>query len=88
MWSPEPDWHYDVIDPKETVRCTGETRLGRRIFRCWRKGGHGTVNMERALVESCDVYFYKLGKKLAVDRMSEFAFASGFGKKTGIETPP
>jgi len=79
--------HYGMIDPQETVLCTGSTRLGRRVFRCWRKGGHGNVNLERALVESCDVYFYKMGKKLTVDRMAEFAKAVGFGRKTGIRLP-
>ena len=79
--------HYGMIDPQETVLCTGSTRLGRRVFRCWRKGGHGNVNLERALVESCDVYFYKMGKKLTVDRMAEFAKAVGFGHKTGIRLP-
>ena len=79
--------HYATIDPNETVLCTGATRLGRRVFRCWRKGGHGNVNLERALVESCDVYFYKQGKKLTVDRMAEFAQAVGFGHKTGIRLP-
>lgn len=79
--------HYGMIDPNETVFCSGSTKLGRRVFRCWRKGGHGNVDLRRALVESCDVYFYKLGKKLTVDRMSEFAFDVGFGKKTGIRLP-
>ncbi|WP_316898489.1 penicillin-binding protein 2 [Pseudodesulfovibrio indicus] len=79
--------HYGMIDPNETVFCSGSVKLGRRVFRCWRKGGHGKVNLRRALVESCDVYFYKQGKKLTVDRMSEFAFAAGFGKKTGIRLP-
>jgi penicillin-binding protein 2 len=79
--------HYGVIDPGETVFCPGFVKLGRRVFRCWRHGGHGKVDMNRALVESCDVYFYKLGKKLTVDRMSEFAKAVGFGEKTGIRLP-
>jgi len=79
--------HYGVIDPGETVFCPGFVKLGRRVFRCWRHGGHGKVDMNRALVESCDVYFYKLGKKLTVDRMSAFAKAVGFGKKTGIRLP-
>ena len=79
--------HYDMLDPNETVHCSGQIRLGRRVFRCWKKGGHGAVNLEKALVESCDVYFYKLGKKLTVDRMSEFARAVGFGKLTGIRLP-
>ena len=79
--------HYGVIDPSETVFCPGFVKLGRRVFRCWRHGGHGKVDMNRALVESCDVYFYKLGKKLTVDRMSAFAKAVGFGEKTGIRLP-
>lgn len=79
--------HYGVVEPKETVHCTGELALGSHVFRCWKRGGHGTVDFERALVESCDVYFYKLGMKLGVDRMSEYAKASGFGAPTGIDLP-
>lgn len=79
--------HYDMIDLEETVNCTGQVRLGRHVFRCWRKGGHGKTNLTKALVQSCDVYFYKLGKRLTVDRMSEFAQACGFGKPTGIRLP-
>lgn len=77
----------DMVDLNETVFCSGSLRLGRRVFGCWRKGGHGKVDFERALVESCDVYFYKLGKKLGVDRMSAFAMACGYGMKTGIQLP-
>jgi len=79
--------HYGLVDPKETVQCNGAVKLGRHVFRCWRKGGHGKVDFEKALVQSCDVYFYKLGMKLGVDRMSEFAKASGFGKLTNIRLP-
>ncbi|MGL1863089.1 MAG: penicillin-binding protein 2 [Pseudodesulfovibrio sp.] len=79
--------HYDMLDPKETIHCAGQIKLGRRVFRCWRKGGHGKVDLEKALVQSCDVYFYKMGKKLTVDRMSEFAQAVGFGKLTEIRLP-
>lgn len=76
-----------AIDPRETVTCTGEVALGNHVFRCWKKGGHGTVNLQRALVESCDVYFYKLGAKLGVDRVSAYAKAGGFGSPTGIDLP-
>ncbi|WP_243544424.1 penicillin-binding protein 2 [Pseudodesulfovibrio tunisiensis] len=78
---------YGAMDPRETVYCSGSTTLGRHVFRCWKKWGHGRVDLERALVESCDVYFYKLGKKLGVDRMSEFGAAAGFGRPTGINLP-
>ncbi|SNS20060.1 peptidoglycan glycosyltransferase [Humidesulfovibrio mexicanus] len=79
--------HYGVVDPKDTVTCTGEVALGSHVFRCWKHSGHGTVDMRRALVESCDVYFYRLGMKLGVDRMSAFAKACGFGSPTGIDLP-
>ncbi len=77
----------DMLNPAETVHCPGYVALGKHIFRCWRSGGHGTVNLKRALVESCDVYFYRLGMRLGVDRISKFAMACGFGKPTGIDLP-
>lgn len=79
----------DMLDPKETVNCTGAMKLGNHVFRCWRwrYGGHGKTDLEKALTESCDVYFYKLGKRLGVDRISEYAEACGFGERTGIMLP-
>ncbi|NDV22370.1 penicillin-binding protein 2 [Desulfovibrio sp. JC022] len=79
--------HYGVITPEDTVYCPGHMKLGKYVFRCWKKGGHGETNLEKSLVQSCDVYYYKLGKKLGVDRLSEYAFAAGFGKPTGISLP-
>ncbi|NDV27026.1 penicillin-binding protein 2 [Desulfovibrio sp. JC010] len=79
--------HYGMITPEDTVFCPGHMNLGKYTFRCWRKGGHGKTDLEKSLVESCDVYYYKLGKKLGVDRMSEYAFAAGYGKPTGIALP-
>ncbi len=75
------------IDPEATTFCNGAYRLGRRVFRCWKKGGHGHVDFMKALVSSCDVYFYQLGERLGVDRISRYAFASGFGEPTGIDLP-
>jgi penicillin-binding protein 2 len=75
------------VSPKETVFCSGETSLGNSIFRCWRRGGHGHVNMEKALVESCDVYFYHMGDRMGVDRIAAFASACGFGVPTTIDLP-
>lgn len=77
----------DNIDPAETVWCPGFLKYGRRVFRCWKRGGHGHTDLKKALVESCDVYFYKLGDRLGVDKMSDFAFKCGFGKPTGIDLP-
>jgi len=73
------------ISPGQEVSCTGSYRLGDRVFRCWRP--HGRVNMNRALVESCDTYFYQLGERLGVDQISSFALASGLGRRTGIDLP-
>jgi penicillin-binding protein 2 len=73
-----------VIDENTTVTCTGKIFLG-RIFRCWQRRGHGIVNLRRALVESCDVYFYEIGKRLGIDKIAEYATGFWLGKLTGIE---
>ncbi|WP_051694239.1 penicillin-binding protein 2 [Desulfohalovibrio reitneri] len=77
----------EKMDPGETVYCPGHYRLGRRVFRCWKKRGHGHMDLEQALVQSCDVYFYEWGHRLGVDRIEEFAKACGFGERTGISLP-
>ena len=73
-----------VIDTKTTFFCPGYYPFGDRVFRCWRKGGHGTVNVEKALAVSCDVFFYQTGQKLGVDRLARYANACGLGRRTGI----
>jgi len=73
-----------LVDPNRKIFCPGSFRLGRRTYRCWKKGGHGPVDMHRALVESCDVYFYHLGLELGIDRLAFFARGFGLGKSTGI----
>ncbi|MBP9532039.1 MAG: penicillin-binding protein 2, partial [Syntrophaceae bacterium] len=74
-----------VITPETRINCSGSFDLGNRTYRCWRKNGHGPVNLHRALVESCDVYFYTVGKKLGVDRIARYARKFGLGDVTGIE---
>jgi len=74
-----------LIDPEEHLVCNGVYRLGRRAFRCWKKQGHGKVDLHRALRESCDVYFYKLGKRLGVDTISRYARRMGLGRITGFD---
>ena len=74
-----------VIDPHTEVSCNGSFRLGKRVYRCWKKEGHGTVDLHKALVQSCDVYFYKLGLELGVNRLAYYARALGLGARTGIE---
>lgn len=57
----------------------------RHRFRCWRRGGHGTVNMEQAIVQSCDVYFYSLANQMGIDKLHGFLSTLGFGSRTGID---
>jgi penicillin-binding protein 2 len=73
-----------VIDVDTQVFCPGFYRFGNRTYRCWKKGGHGQVEILKALTESCDVYFYKVGELLGVDRLAWYAKASGLGVPTGI----
>jgi len=74
-----------LVDPHTEVYCGGSFRLGRRTYRCWKKEGHGTVDLHKALVQSCDVYFYKLGLELGVNRLAYYARSLGLGARTGIE---
>lgn len=74
----------EVLGLEDTAFCPGYYRYGDRIFRCWKRGGHGHVNVTDALAQSCDVYFYQAGQKLGVDRLAWYAKACGLGKLTGI----
>ncbi|MCX5837038.1 MAG: penicillin-binding protein 2 [Deltaproteobacteria bacterium] len=76
-----------LITPETTFYCNGTFDLGDRVFRCWQAKGHGNVNLHRAIVESCDVYFYNLGKLLGVDRIAAYARAFGLGAPLGIDLP-
>jgi len=73
-----------VIDENTEVYCPGFYRFGNRTYRCWKRGGHGQVKLNKAITESCDVYFYKVGELLGVDRLAWYATASGLGTPTGI----
>jgi penicillin-binding protein 2 len=72
------------IDPDDTVTCNGSLRTGRKVFRCWKRGGHGVVDFHKALVESCDVYFYTMGDRMGFDHIAEYARKLGLGSKTEI----
>lgn len=73
-----------IVNPDTLVNCPGHYKLGRNTFRCWKRGGHGWVNLRLAVVQSCDVYFYKLAEKLGIDRFSPYIKLFGFGSPTGI----
>ena len=74
-----------VIDPHDTVFCPGHMSFGNRVFHCWKKGGHGYVDMVGAQEQSCDVYFYELARRLNVDTIASMANRFGLGHSHGIE---
>jgi len=76
-----------VIKPDHTFTCKGELELRGQRFRCWNHYGHGKIALHRAIVESCDVYFYELGLKLGPDRIAKYAALFGMGKPSGLGLP-
>ena len=71
----------DVWNPKKYLNCNGKIELYGEKFHCWKKKGHGAVNLRSAIQKSCDVYFYEVARLLGVDRLSETAKKFGLGKK-------
>jgi len=76
-----------TADPKSSVHCPGHYFINKKRFNCWREEGHGDINLYRAIVESCDVYFYKLSQKLGVDGLYPYMKKFGLGERTGIALP-
>lgn len=82
-------YHYGIVTPGSSVRAPGFYQIPghRHKYRCWNKRGHGSVNMNYAIAQSCDVYFYDLAYRLGIDKFSSFMKQFGFGVKTGIDLP-
>lgn len=78
---------HDVVSPSISFFCPGYTKLGNHKYHCWKKGGHGTVDLKKAIAQSCDVYFYEIGKRLSIDQLAHTASLLGFGHKTGLDLP-
>ena len=76
-----------TVDENFTVHCGGGASFYGRYFRCHLKGGHGTVNLHKAIMQSCDVYFYTIGNKMGIDNIAKYAEMAGLGQKTGIDLP-
>ncbi len=76
-----------TITPSTLFTCMGAFPYGNRDFRCWKEGGHGTINLHRAMVESCDIYFYQVGLKTGVDLIARYAHEFGLGRPTRISLP-
>jgi penicillin-binding protein 2 len=75
------------ITPRTKVTCRGSIRLGTSEFHCWRRGGHGTLDLSAAIAQSCDVYFYETARRVGVDAISVMAHSLGLGQPLGIELP-
>jgi len=73
-----------AVDAKSTVYCDGKYKLG-RTFRCWKRSGHGTVDIHSAMALSCDVYFYTAGRKVGQRRLAEMSLEFGLGSPTGVD---
>lgn len=76
-----------VIDDDFKVHCSGGASFYGNYFACHLKKGHGTIEVHRAIVQSCDVFFYTVGNKLGIDRIAQYADMVGYGHKTGIDLP-
>lgn len=68
-----------VIAPEETVYCPGHLEFGGRRFHCWKRSGHGRVNLLQSLEQSCDVYYYDISQRVGIDRISDMAHRLGLG---------
>jgi penicillin-binding protein 2 len=73
-----------LISPESRFFCNGKYNLSKYIYGCWKKEGHGSMNLEEAIVQSCDIYFYMLGRKLGIDKIYKYAKFLGLGEKTGV----
>ena len=76
-----------VITPDFKVHCTGAGVFYGRAFKCWKRGGHGTVDLRHAIEQSCNVYFYTVGNMVGIDRINKWATLLGLGVKSGIDLP-
>lgn len=74
-----------VITPTEKIFCNGQHIQNNHAFHCWKRNGHGYLNMEQAIAQSCDVYFYEIAKRLGADKISDCLKQFSFGTQTGIE---
>jgi len=74
-----------VVGEHDRVFCPGYTVIYNHPFRCWRKEGHGSVDLHSAIEHSCDVYFYHLGQKLGIERIARYARLFGLGSPTGVD---
>lgn len=75
------------LSPQDTVQCGGAIRVGNGTFHCWRRGGHGAVNMHRGIEQSCDIYFYVMAQRLGMQVIADMARRLGLGQKFPLPYP-
>ncbi|HVN72911.1 MAG TPA: penicillin-binding protein 2 [Desulfomonilia bacterium] len=80
-------FHTGILDPDARVFCPGFYKIGNMTFHCWQSHGHGNLDLVNAIAQSCDVYFYTLGRALGIDNIAVTGFQLGLGVKTGIALP-
>ena len=76
-----------IITPETKVYCPGHANFYGREFHCWLDRGHGSIDLRRAISESCDVYFYTVANMVGIDKINKWATALGLGVMTGIDLP-
>ncbi len=76
-----------IITPDFRVHCVGGANFYGRPFKCWKKGGHGTIDLRHAIEQSCNVYFYTVGNMTGIDKIHKWATFLGLGVKSGIDLP-
>src|SRR5690606_2844580 len=74
-----------TITPGETVRCAGRYRLGTHYFHCWKRAGHGRMNLHNGLKHSCDIYFYDVARRVGIDAIAAMAEKLGLGQSLGFD---
>ena len=70
-----------------TAFCPGHADFYGRIFHCWRPAGHGVTDLHKAIVDSCDVFFYTIGQRMGIERIHDYAVGLGLGRRTGVDLP-
>ena len=76
-----------LANPSETVFCGGSIEVGNRRVHCWRRGGHGWMNLSDSLEQSCDVYYYDIARRVGIDKISEMANRLGIGVRHDLPLP-
>ncbi len=76
-----------VISPSTTFYCPGSLKLGNARFHCWKRGGHGRVDLDMGIYQSCDVYFYEVAKRTGIEAITAMAHRLGLGHKLDLDLP-